>query len=69
MEADRASDRAGRKRVVNVREIKNGVMYVLSMSYQWRAIPKDLPPKSTVFACLDLWSYDGTLERIHTSFT
>src|SRR6266851_7745207 len=28
-------------------------------------IPKDLPPKSTVHDYLDLWSYDGTLDRIH----
>ena len=42
-----------------------GSMYVLSTGCQWRAIPKDLPPRSTVFAYLDLWSYDGTLERIH----
>ncbi len=40
-------------------------MYVLSTGCQWRAIPKDLPPRSTVFAYLDLWSYDGTLERVH----
>src|SRR5256884_5140092 len=32
---------------------------------QWRAIPKDLPPRSTLFDYLDLWSYDGTLDRIH----
>ena len=32
---------------------------------QWRAIPKDLPPKSTVYDYFDLWTYDGTLERIH----
>ena len=57
--------RGGRKREVNVREVMNGVMYVLSTGCQWRAIPKDLPPRSTVFAYLDLWSYDGTLERIH----
>ena len=57
--------RGGRRREVNVREVMNGVMYVLSTGCQWRAIPKDLPPKSTVFAYLDLWSYDGTLERIH----
>jgi hypothetical protein len=31
----------------------------------WRAIPKDLPPRSTLFDYLDLWSYDGTLDRIH----
>ncbi len=30
-----------------------------------RAIPKDLPPRSTVHDYLDLWSYDGTLDRIH----
>ena len=32
---------------------------------QWRAIPKDLPPRSTLFDYLDLWSWDGTLNRIH----
>ncbi len=32
---------------------------------QWRAIPKDLPPKSSVHDYFDLWTYDGTLERIH----
>src|SRR5215472_15328628 len=30
-----------------------------------QALPKDLPPKSTVWAYFDLWSWDGTLERIH----
>src|SRR6266516_6112344 len=37
---------------------------VLSTGCQWRAIPKDLPPRSTLFDYLDLWSYDGTLDRI-----
>src|SRR5260370_34569546 len=37
----------------------------LSTGCQWRAIPKDLPPRSTLFDYLDLWSYDGTLDRIH----
>ena len=40
-------------------------MYVLSTGCQWRAIPKDLPPKSTVYDYFDLWTYDGTLQRIH----
>src|ERR1700733_14060711 len=55
----------GDKRTVNLREIVNGVMYVLSTGCQWRAIPKDLPPKSTVYDYFDLWTYDGTLDRIH----
>ena len=55
----------GNKRTVNLREIVNGLMYVLSTGCQWRAIPKDLPPRSTVYDYFDLWSWDGTLDRIH----
>ncbi len=57
--------RGGRKRDVNLREVVNGVMYLLSTGCQWRALPKDLPPRSTMFGYLDLWIYDGTLDRIH----
>ena len=57
--------RGGRKRSVDEREIVNAIMYVLSTGCQWRALPKDFPPRSTVWHYLDLWSYDGTLERIH----
>src|ERR1035441_5735609 len=55
----------GNKRHVDVREVMNGIMYVLSTGCQWRAIPKALPPRSPLFDYLDLWSYDGTLDRIH----
>src|SRR6516225_5969567 len=57
--------RGGNKRHVEVREVMNGIMYILSTGCQWRAIAKDLPPRSTLFDYLDLWSYDGTLDRIH----
>lgn len=57
--------RGGAKRTVNLREVLNGLMYVLSTGCQWRAIPKDLPPRSTVYDYFDLLSWDGTLERIH----
>ena len=57
--------RGGNKRHVEVREVMNGIMYILSTGCQWRAIPKDLPPRSTVHDYLDLWSWDGTLDRIH----
>jgi transposase len=40
--------RGGRRREVDVREVMNGVLYVLETGCQWRALPKDLPPKSTV---------------------
>ena len=55
----------GNKRKRDVREIVDALMYVLSTGCQWRAIPKDLPPRSTVYDYFDLWSYDGTLKRIH----
>ena len=61
----RPAKRGGRPRSVNVREVLNGIFYVLSTGCQWEAMPKDLPPKSTVWDYLDLWQWDGTLERIH----
>ena len=57
--------RGGNKRTVTVREVVNGLMYILSTGCQWRAIPKDLPPRSTLYDYFDLWSWDGTLDRIH----
>ena len=55
----------GNKRSVDIREVVNGVMYVLGTGCQWRAMPKDLPPKSTVHDYLERWTYDGTLEQMH----
>jgi len=57
--------RGGRPREIVVREVLNGIFYVLSTGCQWNALPKDLPPKSTIYDYLDLWDWDGTLERIH----
>ena len=57
--------RGGRRRGVDVREVLNGIFYVLSTGCQWKALPKDFPPKSTVHYYLMLWDWDGTLERIH----
>ncbi len=57
--------RGGRKREADVREVMNGVLYVLETGCQWRALPKDLPPKSTVHDYFMLWEFDRTLERLH----
>ena len=57
--------RGGNKRTVNVREVVNGLMYVLSTGCQWAAIPKDLPPRSTVNSYFKRWEHDGTLDRLH----
>src|SRR4051795_9976419 len=55
----------GNKRTVNLREGANGLMYILSTGCQWAAIPKDLPPRSTLNDYFHRWDYDGTLDRIH----
>ena len=57
--------RGGNKRTVDVREVVNGLMYVLSTGCQWRAIPKDLPPRSTINHYFCRWQHDGTLARLH----
>ena len=40
--------RGGNKRTVSERDVVDGVMYILSTGCQWAALPKDLPPRSTV---------------------
>ena len=59
--------RGGGKRTVNIREVLNGIFYVLWTGCQWKAVPKDLPPKSTLHWYFMLWDWDGTLDRIHHS--
>ncbi len=49
-----SAKRGGRRRTVEAREVLNGILYVLSTGCQWRALPKDLPPKSTVHGYLTL---------------
>ena len=59
--------RGGRRRSVNVREVVNGLLYILSTGCQWRYVPSDLPPRSTLFNYFDLWTYHGVIDRIHHS--
>jgi transposase len=55
----------GNKRTVVLRDIVDGIMYVLGTGCQWRAVPSDLPPRSTLYDYLQRWTHDGTLERLH----
>ena len=57
--------RGGNRRTVVVRDVVDGVMYILSTGCQWLALPKDLPPRSTVNDYFRRWDDDGTLDRIH----
>ena len=42
---------------------KTGAELLFGTGCQWRALPKDLPPRSTVHDYFSLWSWDGTLDR------
>ena len=69
--------RGGNKRTVVMREIVNGLMYVLGTGCQslpaghsknareGASMPKDLPPRSTVNGYFCRWNHDGTLDQIH----
>src|SRR5229473_5098167 len=55
----------GGKRRTDMRAVMNGVMYILSTGCQWRYLPKDFPPYSTVHHYFIWWHCDGVLDRTH----
>jgi putative transposase len=57
----------GRPRSVDLREIVNGVRYLLRSGGAWRLMPHDLPPWETVYAYFRRWRDDGTWEAIVTT--
>ena len=59
----RGGEAAGARQTCERRSTR--VMYVLSTGCQWRYLPKDLPPRSTVYRYFCDWGIDGVLDRIH----
>src|SRR2546421_5770203 len=55
----------GRPRSTAMRDVLNAILYVLRTGCQWRYLPKDFPPKSTVWGYFDEWRHNGTLDTIH----
>src|SRR3970040_2694346 len=56
----------GRPRSVNMREVMNGIFYVLRGGIPWRFLPKEFPPWKTVYHYFRLWRLDGTWEMLNT---
>src|SRR5436309_9536028 len=54
----------GRPRKTDLRDVVDAVFYVLRTGCQWRYLPKDFPPKSTVWRYFDAWRHNGTLDTI-----
>src|SRR3954453_13778982 len=55
----------GRPRKTDPRDVLDAILYSLRTGCQWRYLPGDLPPKSTVWRYFDRWRRDGTLDTIH----
>jgi transposase len=55
----------GRPRKTDLRDVVDAIFYLLRTGCQWRYLPKDFPPKSTVWRYFDEWRHNGTLEKIH----
>jgi putative transposase len=55
----------GRQREVNMREIVNGIFYVLRGGNSWRMMPHDLPPWSTVYGYFRTWRDDDIWEQMN----
>ena len=48
-----------------MRDVVDAILYILRTGCQWRYLPIDFPPKSTVWRYFDQWRHDGTLDTIH----
>jgi len=57
----------GRPRAVEMRAVLNGIFYVLRAGCAWRMIPRDYPPKSTVYAYFAHFRNEGVWEQILTT--
>jgi transposase len=59
-----APEPLGRPRTTALRAVVNGLLYMLVTGCQWRMLPKEFPPYSTVQRFFYRWRDDGTWERI-----
>ncbi len=57
----------GRPRTTEMREVLNAMLYVDRTGCQWRVLPHDFPPWSTVWSYFRTWRNDGTWHRMHTA--
>lgn len=57
----------GRPRTTDMREVVNALFYLDRTGGQWRALPHEFPPWSTVWSYFRIWRNDGTWQQIHTA--
>ena len=52
--------RLGRPRRTDLCEVMNAIFYLLATGCQWRALPREFPPRATVQGYFYRWRDDGT---------
>jgi putative transposase len=57
----------GRRREVDIREVINGIYYILRSGGGWRMMPHDLPAWQTVYGYFRQWRKNGTWETINAA--
>ena len=57
--------RVGRPRTANLRDVMNGILFVLRSGCQWRMLPRDCPPRSTVQRYFYQWRDQGVFARVN----
>ena len=55
----------GRPRTVDVRQVLNALLYKNRTGCQWRNLPNEFPPKSTLWDYFQKWIDDGTWMQIN----
>jgi len=55
----------GRPRSTCLRRVVNAVFYLLQTGCQWRMLPRDFPPRSTVYGYFRSWIAAGVWAHIH----
>jgi len=55
----------GRNRTVEMREVVNGIFYVLRSGCAWRMLPHEFPPWQTVYGDFNPWRTDGIWEQMN----
>ncbi|MDO9262146.1 MAG: transposase, partial [Flavobacteriaceae bacterium] len=48
-----------------IRDIFDGIFYLLKTGCQWRMLPLCFPPWQTVYYYFTVWKHKGTIELIH----
>lgn len=59
--------RLGRPRKVDLRRVVEAILFIVSTGCQWRALPKEFPPYSTVQSYFYSWRDTGRWQRIVTA--